>query len=209
MSKTTTSKTTVSHLGTKALTSTHPEVKKLKRQGIEAEIHGNKVWRSSYVIMDYFEDYPIPQGQKVMDVGCGWGLTGIYLAKRFDATVLGIDADENVKPFLDAQCKVNGVDIAFEKKKFQQIQKKDMAGYHTLVGADICFWDELIEPLFKMIKRAMNAGVKQVLIADPGRSPFWELVELCSDEFSGSMEITRNIQKPYRTSKEILVVKPG
>lgn len=209
MTKKTSQKTFVGHLGTKALTSTHPEIKKLKRQGIEAEIHGNKVWRSSYVIMDYFEDYPVPAGQKVMDIGCGWGLTGIYLANRFDAKVLGIDADENVKPFLDAQARVNKTPIAFEKKTFQQIKKKDMTDYHTLVGADICFWEELVDPLFKLIKRAMNAGVKQVLIADPGRSPYWELVERCTDEFSGTAQVTRSISKPYRTTKEILIVKPG
>ena len=40
---------------------------------------------------------------------------------------------------------------------------------HTLMGTDICFWDEMTTPLFELIQRARAAGVEQVLIADPGR----------------------------------------
>lgn len=208
MGTTDANKHAVKHLGTLALQSGHPAVKKLKREGHEPSIHGNKVWRSSYVLMDYLEDYPVPQKAKVIDVGCGWGLTGIYLAKRFDARVIGVDADADVKPFLDAQAAVNEVDIKFQRKKFQQIRKQDMKGVHTLIGADICFWDEMVQPLYRLINRAMSAGVKQVLIADPGRSPFWTLGEMCEAKFNASV-VERRISKPYKTSKQILLVRPG
>ena len=208
MSTTSANKHVVEYLGTQALQSSHPAVKKLKREGHEPSIHGNKVWRSSFVLMNYLKNYPIPAQAKVMDIGCGWGLTGIYLARRFDASVVGIDADADVQPFLDTQAAVNQVDIEFHCKKFQQVRKLDMTGVHTLVGADICFWDEMVQPLYRLISRAMSAGVKQVLIADPGRSPFWELGALCEGKFNASI-VERSINKPYKTSKQILVVKPG
>ena len=208
MSKPRTEKHTVEYLDTLALQSTHPAVKKLKRQGKEPSVHGNKVWRSSFVLMNYMEDYPLPKKARVLDIGCGWGLTGIYMARRFNARVVGIDADAEVKPFLDAQAEINGVKIKFEKKKFHQIRKKDMAGVHTIIGGDVCFWDELVQPLYRLVNRAMKSGVKQVLIADPGRSPFWELAELCEEKFNASV-VEHRISTPYKTSKQILVVRPG
>lgn len=189
-----------------ALKSTHPEVRRLKRQGNIAELHGNKVWRSSFVLMDYFLTNPIPQGCRVMDVGCGWGLTGIFLNRQFDAVVTGIDADENVEPFLDLQCEVNGAHVAFEKRRFEQLTMQRLAPYHTLVGADICFWDEMAKPLFNLINRALRAGVQQVVVADPGRAPFFALAELCSQSLDSEI-IVRSIDHPMKTRKHILLVE--
>jgi predicted nicotinamide N-methyase len=205
--KTSTHVDSIQYLGTTALRSSHPEIRKLKRQGHEPSIHGTKVWRSSFVVMKYLKQHPIPERAKVMDIGCGWGLTGIYLAKRYAAEVTGIDADASVKPYLDAQAKVNGVNISFEQKKFEQIRRHEMRGMHTLVGSDVCFWDEMVHPLYNLVIRATDVGVKQVLIADPGRSPFWKLAKLCEKELDAEvMEIS--IAKPYKTRKQILVVRP-
>ena len=111
MTKQKAGKHAVEYLGTQALQSSHPAVRKLRKEGHEPSIHGNKVWRSSFVLMNYMEDYPLPQKARVLDIGCGWGLTGIYMAQRFNAKVVGIDADADVKPFLDAQAAENGVSI--------------------------------------------------------------------------------------------------
>jgi predicted nicotinamide N-methyase len=203
-----TEKHAVQYLDTLALQSSHPAVKKLKRNGHKPSIHGNKVWRSSFVLMNYMEDYPLPQKARVMDIGCGWGLTGIYMARRFNARVVGIDADADVKPFLDAQAQVNDVKIKFERKMFHQIRGQDMKGVHTIIGGDICFWDELVQPLYRLIGRAMKNSVKQVLIADPGRSPFLELSRRCEQKFNASI-VEHRINRPYKTSKQILVVRPA
>ena len=64
-------KIVVDAFGTLALTASHPEVKKLKRLDQIPSIHGNKVWGSSFMIMDYLLENPIPENEKVVDVGCG------------------------------------------------------------------------------------------------------------------------------------------
>ena len=51
-----------------------------------------------------------------------------------------------------------------------------------LIAADICFWDELVKPVTNMVNRAVKAGVKHILIADPERSPFFEVAERCADK---------------------------
>ena len=71
----------INHYGLKILRSTHPEVRKIKRIQQGHSAHGNKVWRSSFALIDYLETYPIEANSKVLEIGCGWGLCGLYAAK--------------------------------------------------------------------------------------------------------------------------------
>ena len=197
---------TIEFLGVKALRSGHPAVRRLKRlqQGYNSA-HGNKIWRSSFVLMDYLSTYPPAANSKVLDIGCGWGLTGIFLAKTYGAQVTGIDIDESVAPFLALQADINNSEINFKARGFESLSKAELKAYTMLVGTDICFWDELTEPLLKLITLALDAGVERILIADPGRPPFWELVERCMDLLSAEV-VTRRIYQPWKTEKYILVI---
>ena len=193
--------------GVVAVNSRHPAVRKLKRQGHVPSIHGTKVWRSSFALMEYFEDFPIPDGSKIVDVGCGWGILSIFLAKHFNAEVLAVDADEAVAPYLALQADLNDVNITFKQAKLQQLDRREFKQVHTVIGSDICFWDELTTPLFEMIKRALTNGVKQVIIADPGRPPFWELAELC-DQYLNAEVLKQSTEVPYKTTKKLLIIEP-
>ena len=51
-----------------------------------------------------------------------------------------------------------------------------------VIGADICFWDELAKPVGNLVNRAVNAGVKTILIADPERAPFLEMAQRAVDK---------------------------
>ena len=160
------------YLGVKALQTNHPAVKKIKRQQSGHTAHGNKIWRSNFVLMDYLSTYPPNQNSKILDIGCGWGLTSIYLAKIFEAKVTASDIDPNVEAFLRLHSSINKCDIKFQIKAFQDYSEQDLSHYDAIVSSDICFWDELVEPLIKFINRAKCSGVKNVYIADPGRPPF-------------------------------------
>ena len=195
----------VNFMGVKALRSSHPGVRKLKRLQQGHSAHGNKVWRSSFVLIDYLSTWEIPEQAKVLDIGCGWGLAGIFLASRYQAQVTGLDIDESVEPFLHLQASINNCSIDFTARSFQSLKKSELASYHTLMGTDICFWDELTTPLFNLIKLARSAGTPQILIADPGRPPFWALAERCADKL-GAEVITRKIYQPWKTEKYILVI---
>jgi hypothetical protein len=56
-----------------------------------------------------------------------------------------------------------------------------------------------------LFKKPEPAGVKKILIADPGRPPFWALAELCAEKL-GSEVITRRINQPWKSEKYILVI---
>ena len=195
----------IEYLGIKVLRSNHLGVRKIKRIQQGHSAHGNKVWRSSFVLMDYLTTYPPAKNTKVLDVGCGWGLSGIFMAKKFQCQVTGIDIDDSVTPYLSLQAELNNCHIDFQQRDFESLEAGELEAYDYLIGADICFWDEMTQPLLKLIAKARKAGVENILIADPGRPPFWELVDLCASKF-GSEVVTRRLQEPWRTEKYILVI---
>ena len=82
------------------LNANHIEVRHLKLEGHAPEIHGHKFWNSSFLMMKYLKKHPLKPGTRVLEIGCGWGLPGIFCAKEFNARVTGSDLDANVFPYL-------------------------------------------------------------------------------------------------------------
>ncbi|MFK7975620.1 MAG: methyltransferase [Halioglobus sp.] len=162
-------------------TSTHPEIRKVRRQGHTTTIHGNKLWKSSCLLIDYLHQNPPEHTARVIDVGCGWGIAGIWCARHLDSKVTSVDADAGVFPFLDATASINHVTTQTLKARFEELTVKQLAKYDMLIAADICFWDELVTPVANLVNRAVRAGVKHILIADPERGTFFDMAERCVD----------------------------
>ena len=191
--------------GLKILTSTHPKVRQIKRNQSGHSAHGNKVWRSCFALIDYLETYPVEPKSKVLEIGCGWGVAGMYLTKNQQAMVTGMDIDPSVRDFFNLQNRINNCSQEFQERSFASLSHDDLIHYQHLIGSDICFWDELTDPLFQLICDAKDAGVKNILIADPGRPPFWQLADLCAEQLQSEV-ITRRISTPWKSEKYILVV---
>jgi predicted nicotinamide N-methyase len=156
-------------------TGSHPAIRRVKRSGVYPSIHGNKLWKSSCLLMDYLNRNRPQHSRSVIDVGCGWGVTGIWCAKTLGAEVTSMDADANVFPFLEATAELNKVETNHMVSRFEKLTTKQLSQYDMLVAADICFWDELVNPVYNMVNRAVKAGVKHILIADPERPTFYEV----------------------------------
>ena len=195
----------IHHFGLKILRSTHPEVRKIKRKQQGHSAHGNKVWRSSFALIDYLETYPIEAPSKVLEIGCGWGLSGLYAAKNQQADVTGIDIDASVQPYFALQNAINDSVVKFQQRSFESLTTDELNQYQYIIGSDICFWDEMTDPLFDLIERAIKSGVKKILIADPGRPPFWELGDRCAQRLNSEI-ITRRIYQPFKSEKYILAI---
>jgi predicted nicotinamide N-methyase len=155
--------------------------------------------------MDYFRRRGLPKRAHVMDVGCGWGLAGIYCAKKHGAVVTGVDIDSDVFPFLRLHAEINDVRITTMRKSFRGLTGNHLKNVDVLLGADICFWDSMIDPLKKLIHRALRAGVNIVLIADPGRSTFDRLGKHLCDEMEGEI-LDWEVRRPRRIDGQILKI---
>jgi predicted nicotinamide N-methyase len=158
--------------------------------------------------MDYLRLRGLPKKARVMDVGCGWGLTGIYCAKNHGAKVTGVDIDSEVFPFLKLHAEINDVQIKTMRRSFQGLTGSHLKNVDILLGADICFWDSMIDPLRKLIRRALRSGVETVLIADPGRTTFDRLGEYFCGEMKGEV-LDWEVRRPRRIEGQILRVTNG
>jgi len=157
--------------------------------------------------MDHLKKNPLKKNVRVLEIGCGWGVLGIFCAREFNARVTGIDADENVFPYLQLHADMNDVKITGKRMSFQQLTVEKLKGFDVILGADICFWDEMADLLYNLIGRAMKAGVKQVMIADPCRPPFGDLTERCRNKYGDKVELVEKwLSRPVHASGEILIV---
>ncbi|WP_111642771.1 class I SAM-dependent methyltransferase [Marinimicrobium alkaliphilum] len=161
---------------------THPHMRRLRRQLGEADIHGNKVWHSSLLLMDYLKTIDMEPGLRVLEIGSGWGLSGIFCAKRYDAQVTALDADPKVFPYLAYHAALNGVEVETWDCRYEKVRKKDLEPFDLVIASDICFWDSLIKPLQGLINRAHQVGTR-VIVTDPGRPTFTAVAEWCEAKF--------------------------
>lgn len=183
--------------GLTILTSQHKDIRRLRKAQGVAELHGNKFWKSTYVLMDYLKETPLERDSRVLELGCGWGLAGIFCAKAFGAEVVSLDADENVFPFVELHAQLNEVSINTYCARFEHITEADLAGFDVIIGADICFWDEMTEPLKQLLTRAINAGVTRIILTDPGRPTFRALAEHFADQYPESMYTDWDVPEPH------------
>lgn len=192
--------------GLKILNANHKEIRRLKREGYQAEIHGNKFWNSSFLVMNYLKKNPPKKRTRILEIGCGWGLLGIFCVKEFGCRAHGIDADENVIPYLTLHADMNKQKMTAEKKTFKQLSVDYLSDFDLILGADVCFWDEMTGELSNLIARAKRAGVKQTMIADPCRPPFNDLVKRMQRKYDDVEVEEVFLNRPVRASGEILIV---
>ena len=190
----------------KFLRSNHPRIRRIKRLNPNHTAHGNKIWLSSLVLTNYLSSNPIAQGSNVLDIGCGWGISSVFLAKTYAAKVTALDIDAKVEPYLALHCEINDTDVDFHCADFQDLKENEITKFSNIVAADICFWDEQVSPLYQFINLALDAGVERLLIADPGRPPFWTLCDHCCQNL-GAEVLTRRINEPITTEKFILKIE--
>jgi len=155
--------------------------------------------------MDYLNRRGFPEGANVMEIGCGWGLAGIYCAKKYTAAVTGVDIDPEIFPFLNLHADINSVKIKTLKRSFSGLTAQHLKGMDVMIGADICFWDELVEQLKRLIVRALRQGVGLVLIADPGRPTFDKVGEYFQKKYDGEI-LDWTTRRPRAISGSILKI---
>lgn len=181
------------------MTSRHPTIRRLKRQS-RTSLHGNKTWSASLVLVDYLEQHPLAAGARILELGCGWGLAGLYCASR-GCEVTALDADESVFPFLAAQASHNDLQVSTLTQDFSSLTDAQFDGVDVLLGSDICFWDDMAADLYDCINRALDAGVKKVLISDPNRPPFLDVADaLIESQFAELFPWQSSLSSRYRGS---------
>lgn len=196
---------TAPFFGLQVFNSQHKDIRKLKRH-YPTRIHGNKIWRSSLLAINHFIQQPLEPNTRVLELGCGWGLTGIFLNKTYDCPVTAIDADSDVFPYLQLHARANGAQITTKKIRFEKITTAMLAQFDVIVAADVCFWDELTQLHFNLIRRALKAGVQKIVYADPMREPFIQLSERCGEAFYAETEAS-HLASPNKAQGGLMIIE--
>lgn len=126
----------------------------LTKEYIEKNMMGPN---SITVIKELTKNLNIKKGMKVLDLGCGMGLTSIYLAEQFEVEVFAVDlwisASDNYNRFkelgleksiIPLNCNAN--ELPFADEYFDVIISVD--SYHYF-GNNNTFFEEKIKPLVK------------------------------------------------------------
>ena len=189
------------------LQSEHRFVQRLKRVHAPS-LHGDRTWQSSFILMDYLQHRPPRHRDRVMEIGCGWGAVGVYCARTFGARVTSVDADRHVFPYLKLLEVLNDVELESLHRSFEKLTTRRLAQEDLVVGADVCYWDRMVKPLLNLVARAIRGGTTRVVIADPGRPPFYELVDQCARRKGLRAELTGwYALEPRRYHGEVLEVR--
>ena len=190
--------------GIKILKSKHKTLKSLKKAN-EPTLYGHQVWQSSFMLMEYLQQNPLEHRLRVMDIGCGWGLLGIFCAKHFASRALLVDADCNVFPYVNSHEHLNDVQVTTIQATFNEITKAHLVQQDVIVGSDICFWPELATQLRMLISSALKANVKQIILADPGRQTFLHLAEFCKIHYGATLH-SRSFAGRIKSTGYLLVI---
>jgi predicted nicotinamide N-methyase len=159
----------------------HPKMRSRLRSSSRPTEFGNKVWASSLVLINYLQENPFElKGLRVLEIGCGWGLLGVYLAKLHHCHVTCTDMDEKVLPIVQLHAELNEVTIKTKKASFGELKESFLNNFDLIIGAEVCYSEEVGLEITAMVQRAFKGNVKQVLIADPGRPDFYDYQTHCA-----------------------------
>jgi predicted nicotinamide N-methyase len=190
------------------LESKHRLIRRLKK-AYQPSVHGHKTWSSSFLLMDYLQHEPLARRARVLEIGCGWGPGAVFCASRFKARVTALDIDRDVFPFLEVLAALNDVDVTPLPCRFEKLTDEDLADFDVIIGSDICFWDKMVKPLNRLVGRALAAGVKRVIITDPGRPTFYELCDLARRHAHRVALQEWYATEPEYFAGEVVEIRPG
>ncbi|XP_026412923.1 protein N-lysine methyltransferase METTL21A-like isoform X2 [Papaver somniferum] len=142
----------------------------LQSASTDYDLTGQMVWPGCVLLNNYLSQKPhVVQGCSVIELGSGVGVTGI-LCSRFCREVLLTDHNDEVVKIMKKNIELNTstgspdccAGLAAEKLEWgnadqiSQILQKYPRGFDLVLGADICFQQSSIPPLFNTVEKLLQ-----------------------------------------------------
>ncbi|MDQ7090619.1 MAG: methyltransferase domain-containing protein [Methylococcales bacterium] len=125
------------------------------------------VWPSSEVLAHFLFDYDIA-GKRILEVGCGIGLTSLMLNHRH-ANITATDYHPEVESFLVENTRLNkGNKIPFVRMSWNN-EDSDLGKFDLIIGSDLLYEGDHVGLLSDFINQHATPHC-EVIIVDPGRS---------------------------------------
>jgi predicted nicotinamide N-methyase len=124
------------------------------------------IWPSSVVLAHYLSDFKI-QGKRILEVGCGIGLTSLLLNHR-EADITATDYHPEAGEFLRNNVLLNkGREIPFLRTGWGD-EDRSLGLFDLIVGSDLLYESEHVQLLATFIEQHSKPECEVVLV-DPGR----------------------------------------
>lgn len=124
------------------------------------------VWPSSEVLAHFMFDFDI-KGKRILEIGCGIGLTSLLLNQR-KADITATDYHPEAEAFLLKNTKLNDdVSIPFIRTDWADEFSK-LGEFDLIIGSDILYEQEHSALLSEFINQHAKSQC-EIIIVDPGR----------------------------------------
>ena len=74
-----------------------------------------------------------------------------------------------------------------KKASFNQLTSSFLKSFDLIIGAEICYSEEVSQDIIKLIKRAFESNVNRIIIGDPGRPDFYDCHAYCTKQFKSEL----------------------
>ncbi|MDO6619599.1 MULTISPECIES: methyltransferase domain-containing protein [unclassified Shewanella] len=155
------------------------------------------VWPSSMVLANHMLDYQT-QGKRILEIGCGIGLSSLLLNQRAD-DITATDYHPEVEGFLLRNTQLNNdKSINFERVDWAD-DNSDLGQFDLIIGSDLLYEDEHIALLAYFIQAHAKRQC-EIVIVDPGRGRKNKLTTKM-DEYGFSHNHIKPIHTDYLTQQ--------
>eukprot|EP00929_Paragymnodinium_shiwhaense_P092344 TRINITY_DN52210_c0_g1_i2.p1 TRINITY_DN52210_c0_g1~~TRINITY_DN52210_c0_g1_i2.p1 ORF type:complete len:277 (+),score=66.40 TRINITY_DN52210_c0_g1_i2:244-1074(+) len=139
------------------------------------------------------------RGKRVVELGCGLGVLGLFCAKMGAAQVLLTDLESTIVQLAAKNAEANGRTVAsrcdFAVWNFEQPPPFNLDDVDVIVASDVLFLDKLGKPLlaaFEAVaaKRAPGRGCLGLLGHEVRRAVYRDAAsgKICTEEFDSALE---------------------
>jgi cyclopropane-fatty-acyl-phospholipid synthase len=109
-------------------------------------------------------------GQKVLEIGCGWGGFAEYVAKNYDAKVVGLTISTEQRDFAQRRIQAAGlsdkVEIRFQDYRDERGQYDRIASIEMIEAVGEEFWPQYFTQLRDRLAPGGLAGIQTITIQD-------------------------------------------
>lgn len=124
------------------------------------------VWESSRALARLMWEYDV-EGRRVLEVGCGIGLTSIVLSRR-GVDITATDHHPEAGRFLRENCRLNEEPpIPFVRTGWSD-DDDSLGRFDLIMGSDLLYEPDHVEQLAGFVEARANRSC-EVIIVDPGR----------------------------------------
>lgn len=109
-------------------------------------------------------------GQRVLEIGCGWGGFAEYVAKNYDARVVGLTISTEQRDFAQKRMQAAGlsdkVEIRFQDYRDERGQYDRIASIEMIEAVGEQFWPQYFSQLRDRLAPGGFAGIQAITIQD-------------------------------------------